>query len=359
MKRLVILFVLAACGSGVQSEPGDPSPLPLRTGDHHNCLLKSDRTVWCWGRNQYGELGVSAMMDSPTPVQSAFTDAIAIAPGHQATCGVKSDRTSWCWGRIIDGNFHSDPVALAGGDGVEDISLVQGALCARKTGGSVWCWTTGLTTPPIEMISSGVVQATWNCAVMTDGTVSCWGNNDYGQLGDGTNSGTGPVTVVGLSDVVEVGSYSNTNCARRGDGSVWCWGYNAEAELGVSPTTTVCAFSNNMWPCRPIARPIPSLSGVAALAVGSSFNVVVSASGTLAAWGQDGAGELGGPAGGCGSTFSTSCSAATVAVPTVAGVRILAAGDSHACACQEDGAIYCWGAESGTGVTRVPDLSCD
>jgi alpha-tubulin suppressor-like RCC1 family protein len=370
MKSLVLALTVTAC-TGIHGDPdkqpdaqqSDAPPLvvtehTLRAGGHHNCLVKHDGTVWCWGRNQYGELGVAASVSTGgPPVQSAFTDAIAVSPGNQSTCGVKSDHTVWCWGRIIDGSFHDTPVKLMG-DGFVDISLSENGLCGRRTDGSVACWMS-LTTPPIQAVATSE-QATWQCAVDAAGSVTCWGDNTYGQLGDGTVTGNGPVQVAGLTTAVEVSGFASSNCARLGDGTVSCWGYNVTGELGVSPTTTVCPYASNMWPCRPTAAPVPTLSNVAEIAVGDGFAAALLGDGTVRAWGDNGAGQLGTTTGGCGSPFESACSAMPVTVQVVHDVTQVAAGGGQACACQRDGALYCWGAEfGGTAITLVPGLTCD
>ncbi|MDB4956246.1 MAG: repeat-containing protein [Myxococcales bacterium] len=356
-------LTLAACGSGVHSNPSPVGEnVTLRAGSHHSCLVKSDGSVWCWGRNQYGELGVPKSTDTSHPVQAQFQDAIAVSPGMQSTCGIKSDSTGWCWGRIIDGSFIPTPNALPNGDNLVQLELAEGGLCALKSDSSVWCWSRAGSPSQLtamQVIAKDATQVTFDCALMRDGTVQCWGPNNHGQLGDGTTSGTGPVQVMGLADVVEIGAGHNGNCARKRDGSVWCWGDNTAGQLGVSPTSTVCPAGNNMWPCRPTAGAIPGLPTATAMATGGSFVITLVDDGTLVGVGDNGVGELGTPTGNCGDPLHGACSFTPVAVPTVAQVSRFAAGDAHVCVCQSDGAVLCWGQELPATPTVIPGVTCN
>ncbi|MDB4955639.1 MAG: regulator of chromosome condensation [Myxococcales bacterium] len=355
MKKVVGLVILVACSSSTTPPSHEPAVSGrLSAGMHHTCVVQNDGSVWCWGRNQYGELGVATPGGSRVPVRAAFSDAIAVTGAMQSTCGIKSDGTVWCWGRVISDTLNYTPTQIIGVSNVTQLAASEGDLCALSADHTASC----LTSPTTAMqVATDVVKVTTSCALHSDGTVTCWGDNSYGELGDGTNSGTGPVKVAGLSDVVDIASGYNHNCALRSDDSVWCWGENTAGQLGASPSSTVCAYSNNMWPCRPTAAAVPGLTAKAIFA-GENFELALRADGTIAGVGQNNVSQLGGTsAPGCTDPFGENCSIAPVMVPTVSHATLVSAQLSHACAIQADNAVYCWGEEFPPGVTQVPSFT--
>jgi alpha-tubulin suppressor-like RCC1 family protein len=174
------------------------------------------------------------------------------------------------------------------------------------------------------------------CAVTDAGTVQCWGNNDFGQLGNGTKATTStPTQVSGLIGVKQVAAGAQHTCALRHGGTIWCWGFNANGELGdndlaLLPTTT------------PVQ--VVGVSGATALAAGSYHNCALLADGTVACWGSDGMGQLGDGTPGDYSITATPVPGITVANPAIA----LAAGEFHTCAVLADHTVTCWG-HNGSG----------
>jgi hypothetical protein len=167
----------------------------------HTCAIKQDGSLWCWGRNDYGQLGDGTNTDKTTPVQIT-SEVSSVALGGDHTCAVKTDGSLWCWGNNDFGQL---------GDGTN----------------------TSRTTP--VQITSGVSSVALGlhhtCAVKTDGSLWCWGVNWYGQLGDGTNTDkTTPVQIT--SGVSSVALGRGHTCAVKTDGSLWCWGVNASGQLG-------------------------------------------------------------------------------------------------------------------------------
>lgn len=351
MKLLGIVALVVACSSsGTHASNEAAASGRLSAGMHHTCAVQNDGSVWCWGRNQYGELGVATMDSSPVPVRAAFADAIAVAGGMQSTCGIKSDGTVWCWGRMISDTFNYVPTQITGVTAVTQLALSEGGMCGLAADHTAWCWTSPTTA---MQVASDVTKVTASCALHTDGTVTCWGDNSYGELGDGTNTGTGPVQVAGLTGAVDVASGANDSCAVRSDDSVWCWGENTAGQLGVAPSSTVCAYASNMWPCRPTAAAVPGLTAKAIFA-GEDFELALRGDGTIAGVGQNEVGELGATSmPGCTDPFGENCSIAPVTVQTVTHATLVTAQGSHGCAIQNDNAVYCWGEEFPPGVTQV------
>lgn len=236
----------------------------VTTGDDHACAWSSVGELWCWGEGNYGQLGLADNSDRRTPVQVPGTWSAASA-GRWHTCGVRGDGTLWCWGRNNEGQLgvgdtvdRNVPVQV----GVEtDWQLVaggEGHTCGLRAGGTLWCWGwntegqlgTGSTngtavTSPQQVTGASVVWDSFTvgedhtCAIRSDGSLWCWGENDSGQLGDGTLADRSSPTRVGTANdwVMAVGTGGEHHvCGIRSGGSLWCWGANDRGQLAVGDT---------------------------------------------------------------------------------------------------------------------------
>lgn len=324
-------------------------------GGGHACALKQDGTVWCWGRNESGALGDGTTGDpgcsgstcKPTPVQvsALSTNAAEVVAGSGHTCARKKDSTVWCWGgnsggELGDGSTVGKPtpaqVTSLGNAALELLEGAQDVTCARKQGGSVWCWGRndfgqvgdGSVTPskstPVEITTLGTTAKQvdsggyFTCAVKGDKTAWCWGLNDGGQLGDGTLDGQPscaptkckPIAVqpLGLGNSVEqiaVGLWHA--CARKSDGTVWCWGQNSMGQLGDGTTSgQVCGSSI----CRPSPVQVTGLTSVVDIVAGAAHTCARRQDGTFWCWGMNESGQLGD-----GAPAGQQCST-TVCAPT-------------------------------------------
>ena len=242
--------------------PVDPAPpacsKAVATGGEHACAVRNDGTVWCWGANDFGQLGDNTATDSEKPVQVAMlTDAaIAVAAGDSTSCALTKKGDVWCWGHNDAGELgdgtNSDsrtPVQVKGVSGVTAIAVGSGHACALGGDGSVLCWGSnddgqlgdGTTSDRNMAIAvPGLPAATaiscgddTSCAVDGSGVLRCWGQNSSGQLGDGTmTSAKTPTAVKMLPPVVGVAAGGGFTCANDAGGAVWCWGDNTNATLG-------------------------------------------------------------------------------------------------------------------------------
>ena len=163
------------------------------------------------------------------------------------------------------------------------------------------------------------------CAVEDDGTVKCWGRNDFGLLGDGTNAPRGyPVTVSGLVDVKSVSAGYLHTCALISDGTVKCWGSNGSGRLGDG--TSQVRFS-------PVA--VANLNNVVAISAGYLHTCALISDGTVKCWGFNGQGRLGD-----GTTISRNT---PVKVTGITNAESISAGYFHTCAMTKDKTPMCWG----------------
>ena len=219
--------------------------------------------------------------------------------------------------------------------------------CALTPAGGVECWgdneygqlgdgtTTDSTTPvKVTGLSSGVVAIDngfyFSCALTGAGGVKCWGNNEYGQLGDGTlTNRTTPVNVTGLnSGVAEVLATSALACVRTTTGGVKCWGVNAYGTLGDGTTTNRPSPVNVIG----LSSGVTAISGGA----GGAHVCALTTSGGAKCWGYNGSGQLG------DGTLTDRFTPVNV-TGLSAGVTSLAPGGFHTCAIASGGAVKCWG----------------
>lgn len=250
------------------------SVVAVATGRDHTLALRSDGTVWAWGANGYGQLGDgTAPTNQPSPVQvgggTPLTNVQAIATSNgDFSIALKTDGTVWAWGRNTDGELGNN----AGGDSAVPVQVqVQSGAAltgvveitggwfhglARKADGTVWAWGyngegqlgTGANGVPrryaaqatqLAQVKAITAGAFHSLAVRQDGTVWAWGRNDYGELGLGVAGNRHvPGQAVGIADIQSVAAGSSFSLALGGDGTVWSWGYGASGQLGDSTTGT-------------------------------------------------------------------------------------------------------------------------
>ncbi len=277
----------------------------------HTCALVNGG-VQCWGSNSYGQLGNNTTNNSnvPVPVPALTSGVQAIAAAGNHTCAVDANGAAWCWGDNQAGDLGNNstteslvPVSVHGlTSGVKAIAAGADHSCAIDMNGAAWCWgdnqygelgnnSTNYSAVPVpvqgltsgvQVIAAGGGAAEHTCAIPANNTVMCWGNNQYGQLGNNstTNSDV-PVAVMGLPGPAQAVAegFSNT-CALVSSG-VWCWGDNTYGELGNGTTT------NSKVPVQ-----VTPLGTALNIAVGSEHSCAV-VNETAWCWGDNSFGDLG------------------------------------------------------------------
>jgi alpha-tubulin suppressor-like RCC1 family protein len=231
------------------------------SGASHNCAITPGGGLKCWGANDWGRLGdgTTTYRSTPVDVVGLTSGVISVAGGDEHTCALTSTGGVKCWGvndfgQLGDGTntWRSTPVNVVGlNSGVAAITAGRGFSCAILNSSGLKCWgegqfgqigdgsATSKNNTPVDVsgLSTGVVSVTggaWHaCALTTNGGIKCWGRNDSGQVGDGTNiERHTPVNVSGLSggaSIVE-GGWQHT-CAVTSGGAK-CWGSNYFGQLG-------------------------------------------------------------------------------------------------------------------------------
>ena len=315
-------------GPGVSSGPQPKDTInlsgvvALAAGSSHNCALRNDGAVLCWGDNLYGgvgEAGTATRYLTTPQIVNGIGNAIGISTGTsgQHTCALLADFSARCWGYGTSGQLGNGlassnymPQQVSGGDAFAAIATGANHTCAVTLGGAVKCWgynsngqlgdgskTDRRTPTTVVGLGGGVVGVTagfsHSCALLAIGTVKCWGVASRGQLGNGgATSGnnadsTTPVDVLNLTGVTSLAAGYNHNCAALLDGGVKCWGSRLGA-IGDGVQWTSSAD---------IVQPEPSnvvgLSGpVVSLGTSWDYTCAVVVSGAVECWGAHPTGAL-------------------------------------------------------------------
>lgn len=229
----------------------DPGAVSVLDGDGCVFLLHGDGTLWAFGDNAFGQLGVGTTDSSDVPVEVLdLTNVKAVAASGGRSFALKRDGTVWAWGlntlgALGDGTTQQQnrPVQVPSLTNITSLAAGGSATVALRSDGTVWFW--GLTgfhsgevvlPAPVAGISNAVAIALnyGHCLVLeADGTVWAWGENESGQLGDGTrNAAAAPVQVQGLSGVTAIWTGWGTSYAATPEGVV-VWGDDSLGGLGL------------------------------------------------------------------------------------------------------------------------------
>ena len=277
-------------GDGTTFQRNSPTPVSgsrtvldhqLVQGSGHGCAVMAlmiaggGAGAFCWGTNRNGQLGDGSVMDRPQPgaVDTASfggAEPVRVTAGQSHSCAVLSDGRVFCWGQL-DASALShvlSPLLIEVASG-SDLNLSAGA-------GPV-------TSADVALVAG----AGFTCAKAASGQVLCWGDNSFGQLGDGSILGSSirAVQVMGLNDAVSVSAGDNHACALRTDGRVSCWGANGSGQLGVNDS----AVSEAHRPMDVVDQP----ADVAEIACGGSHTCLRTSGGAVYCVGSNSVGQLG------------------------------------------------------------------
>ncbi len=324
----------------------------------HMCGIKLDHTLWCWGRNNRGELGlgIDTTLYESRPMQiGSGEDWLSVAVGDQFTCALKIDHSLWCWGSNTKGElgnpeiapFIDTPIQIAAGD--QWLMLATGLYftCATKLDLTMWCWgannqgqlgdltvDTKLLPNPVFGIQEWQWLATGDthvCAIDNLQTLWCWGDNWGGQMGNGRFVDViEPQAVDDILSYTTVAAGSYHTCALQTNNTLWCWGYNLYGQLGNgSNELSTHEFYYS-----------PQQSGLK-VADWSSIDVRyghacgIRTGGTMWCWGANYAGQLG--------RGNYEESSTPVLIKHHFNWKEVSTGENNTCAIKTDGRLFCWG----------------
>jgi alpha-tubulin suppressor-like RCC1 family protein len=373
------------------------------------CALLRSGEVKCWGDNTDGALGAGSAKDISdvpikvkglTGVRSLVSDRDGYENGY-GFCAVSGGGRVKCWGSntaLISGGIYgsgllgdggdaassSTPVAVKGLTGVKSLASDQAGYCALLRNGRAECWGDNdynelgdgklgdlAGTDPSRQLSSNVPVAVKGlsgaaslasdgigyCALLRSGGAKCWGNDSFGELGDGAKANAaanyGSDAAVGvkrLAGAVSIVSTDYGYCARLRTDGVKCWGYNTQDELGDGRSSTAQVYSDVPVVVKGVAGATSVVGGDDNGFTGSDYTYcALLKSHAAVCWGQNGYGEL-------GDGGSESSSDVPVKVKGLTGAASLEVGTGSACAVLRSGGAECWGYQAGTAPVSLAGI---
>lgn len=354
-----VALVVAGCVPPPSSTPRpDVVEVDLAVGGRHTCAIQDGGAVYCWGANDRGQLGNGTTSAGATtgPVRVVGIEgAVALSLGVDSSCALLTDRTVWCWGanehgQVGNGAISDDAtplplrvtglpgvVALGGGSGSG-----QAPFCAVDRDRVVWCWGAGqlIATPVPGLGEAGRVDASEHtiCVVRASGRVAC------------IEHGAPVRTLPFIDDAVDLAVGDLHHCAVPASGGVRCWGENGSSQLG----TAAAALPSSDDPVAPTANDnVDSAVSVAVASPSADTGYTCAIADQLPyCWGR-----LFLYTGFLPTTgFTTRTPAAPWRMPTtMPAAESIAAHTTHTCARAEDRSVWCWGlngsGQLGTGFT--------
>ena len=308
-----------------QQVPGLDHVVTVRARNWNSAAITADGTVWVWGDNGQGQCGNGRFGDNqPVPVEAIFPwrspRMVSVSGGARHAVALRSDGTAWTWGINMSGLIGDNTVSTFQpsdpfGNGTNDRHTPVQVHGPANVG-------------VLTSIVAVMGGEPYNFALKSDGTVWAWGNNMFGQLGDGsTVDRPVPVQVSGLTDVNALGGRGYHSLALKGDGTVWTWGFNSAGQLGDG------TLANRSTPVQALG-----LTGALAVTGGYVHSVALMADHTLKSWGGNSNGQLG------DGSFASRSTA--VPVGTLSNVVQVSAGWKHTLAVDGNGLVWAWGANT-------------
>jgi alpha-tubulin suppressor-like RCC1 family protein len=303
-------------------------------GSYHVCAIGSGNVVQCWGYGEDGRLGyanTNSIGNDETPASAgavnlgAGISATSISSGEAHTCALLNTANVMCWGLNDHGQLGYGNTNSIGDD---ETPASAGTL---DLGGNA-----------ITQISSGTRHT---CAISNSGNVYCWGENDHGKLGYSNTNAIGdnemPVSVgavdLGANQAVQLALGGSHTCALLSSGSVMCWGYGGEGQIGYGNTNTI---GDNETPA---AAGVINLGAgiVVQIAAGFNHTCALLDSGRVRCWGSNTSGQLG--YGNTNNIGDDESAGAGGDLDIGGNVKQISAGGNHTCVLLTDDSIRCWG----------------
>jgi alpha-tubulin suppressor-like RCC1 family protein len=316
---------------GQGAQPADPStPAQILTGlftdndwsavaagGGHSLALKADGTLWSWGDNASGQLGIGSLVSQnlPVPVGSDH-DWSGLAAGALHSLALKKNGSLYSWGdnssgqlgngQLAQQNSPAPALAASGASGLLALSAGAFHSLALKANGEIYSWggnldgqlANGSQTGALVAVLAGNAGPGWKAqepgnqfslALRSNGTLWAWGDNASGQLGNGTlNPAAAPVRVDTQSNWSALSAGFAHVAALKADGTLWTWGDNSSGQLGDN------SLDPSSFPLQLLdTKPVSPLNDWAAVSAGDFHTLALKADGTLWSWGDNSSGQLG------------------------------------------------------------------
>ncbi len=240
---------------------GSTSYKQVVVGAEHTCALTTSNIIKCWGRNNFGQLGTSDNTDALIPVSiDTGTSYSMIAAAGKGTCGITQAGNLKCWGQNLFGSIGDNtalnrnaPVLVDGSTIYKFISVGELHKCGITASDDLKCWGhngntelgdgTSLNrfTPVLidastryKKVATSKISSFHTCGITSTDKIKCWGQNTYGQLGDGTTTSRTTPTAINIATSysdISLG-YVHTCAIEAVSGKLFCWGKNEYGQLG-------------------------------------------------------------------------------------------------------------------------------
>jgi alpha-tubulin suppressor-like RCC1 family protein len=321
---LPLALILAACGDPVLprasvttfDDPGTGAFVAVSAGREHTCALDADALAYCWGSNEFLQVGAPrgdarctrpsdarnvACVVRPVPVAGGLRFS-RISAGGSHSCGLGEDRRVYCWGDNLNGQLGTPSVR----ESFTPVPVDGDALFMDVAAGG-----------------------SHSCGLRTDGTIMCWGVNESGQLGLGTIGGAATVPTAAITAVrlFSISASEHRTCGRSPDGDSYCWG-----SMWVTRDR-----GRDVYRAQSVPFPTPNAPPFQSLSVGVSATCGVSHSNAALCWDANATGTFG--------NGTVDGSAVPVQVRGDLRFVSISSGFHHTCAISVDGAAFCWGAD--------------
>lgn len=326
------------------NQPGTPwSQLSL--ADFHSCGITQDQQLYCWGRNQYGQLGTNQDEDNPAAIGG---DWLTVAGGLYFNCGIKTGGNLWCWGNNVEGQLglgHNDntptPAPVQSNQIWHQVATGQLFACGIDEEQALYCWgmnnygqrgqsnTQSINSPEVTDDSRQWIDLSADtehaCAIDSNFDLYCWGANFYGQLGYETaaNAISNVVTQVGTDKWIMVSTGPKNTCGITTGRLLYCWGDNTLGQLGGGdnlPKSTAVQVSGNNWDYVDVG----------------GLNVCGRRDDQIYCWGDNRSASI-------GQGYSAFSDTVPTRVDNANDWEKVVAGYNHSCATKTNGTIWCWG----------------
>ena len=359
-------------GSVPEEIDGISDATAIAVGEDHSCALHLTGNISCWGGNNgYGQLGNNAVeFESSVPVGViGVSDAVAITAGKWYSCALHQTGNISCWGTNEDGrlgdgtnDYSSVPVKVQGIDDATAVTVGGAHSCALHQTGNISCWGTNdsgqlgdgaggtyhdYSPVPVKVVGiydiTTITTGLWHsCALHQTGNISCWGNNQDGQLGDGTGGNerdmsSFPVRVKDIEDAIAISASDFHSCALHQTGNISCWGRNWFGQLGDGTGGDLIDYS--LVPVK-----VVGIEDATAVSTSLAHSCALHQNRTISCWGYNGEGQLGDGTG--GNRNFGDISSVPVKVAGIEDAIAISAGISYSCALHQNSNISCWGHDS-------------
>lgn len=301
------------------------------------CALHADKTLDCWGFDEFGQLGNGStnVVGNPSPQPSLATDVVDVSASYFGLCAVMGSGDISCWGENsfgqvsppVSGAIHASPTALnAGGTKFVQVSAGYENACAVTVDGHLWCWgeaNTGASgsytdggvqdqlpaqVAGIDSVASVSAGDRSACALKTDGSILCFGTIGSGILGradadvPGIDPTPKPIDVPAGTKFTQIAGHETAYCALDTTSQVWCWGYSQNGETGVGVLDGGNVFPITLY----VPTKVDGLTNVDQISVGAQayHACALIHGGSVKCWGSDSYDELGFEPSDAGPSFS-------------------------------------------------------